>query len=371
MRRSLALLVILTSAMVALFATSGAASAPAVCTSPPPATIQAEPGVVTSGTPGPDVIYGTPGPDRIAGLGGDDVIVGFGGDDQLSGGDGNDTLCGGAGNDELAAGEGNDVLSGDAGADRLSAGGGVDSCHTDGDTAAPASCESVVTTTTSTSSTTTTTTTVTGAVRTPAIFLGYADTLHEDVRPIVPDPWRGDPGVTFLGCRDKTEECGGSYDAGAVRIDNPATNPTLTLVDAYVDIGPCRYQPWGQFFPATVGPGGTLILTQTGMLGLPQPAPCNASMNPSLRPILNFATSYGPFDTYDPNAHPPYFINCDPNRVPAPVIVLTFSNGMTLTVTDADEVLSTGGVNRWACTGLTAGAPWTPVPAANVVRAGG
>src|SRR5687768_2498057 len=77
-----------------------AQAAPVDCASPPAAgtpiagfnVIVAQPGTITSGTAGPDLIYGTSGLDRIAGLGGDDVIIGFGGDDQLYGGDGNDTL---------------------------------------------------------------------------------------------------------------------------------------------------------------------------------------------------------------------------------------------------------------------------------------
>lgn len=118
--------------------------------------IVAQPGVVTLGTEGADVIYGTEGPDRIAGLGGDDLVFGFGGDDQISGGEGSDTLCGGAGNDSLSGGPGNDVLAGgtenddlaggvgddtligDAGTNRLVGGDGTDSCT---GSATPATCE--------------------------------------------------------------------------------------------------------------------------------------------------------------------------------------------------------------------------------------
>ena len=120
--------------------------------------VVAQPGVVTVGTEGPDVIYGTEGPDRIAGLGGDDLIFGFGGSDQLSGGDGADTLCGGAGNDFLSGGAGADLLSGgtedddlaggadddglfgDAGTNRLAGGDGTDSCA---GSASPSGCETV------------------------------------------------------------------------------------------------------------------------------------------------------------------------------------------------------------------------------------
>lgn len=90
--------------------------------------IVAQPGTVTVGTEGPDVIYGTAGPDRIAGLGGDDLVFGLGGADQISGGDGADILCGGADNDDLSGGAGDDELSGDLGSNRLAGGEGTDAC---------------------------------------------------------------------------------------------------------------------------------------------------------------------------------------------------------------------------------------------------
>jgi hypothetical protein len=125
----------------------------AVCGTPPATgtpipgmtVIVAEPGVVTSGTAGPDVIYGTAGDDRIAALGGDDLVFGLGGADQLAGGDGNDTLCGGAGADSLAGGAGDDVLVGDAGTNRLAGGVGTDICIAFGDAGSQAAgCEDVI-----------------------------------------------------------------------------------------------------------------------------------------------------------------------------------------------------------------------------------
>ena len=107
-----------------------------VCDAPPATgtpvggknVIVAQPGTVTFGTEGPDVIYGTAGADRIAGLGGDDLVFGLGGADQISGGDGADVLCGGADNDDLSGGAGDDELSGDLGSNRISGGDGTDTC---------------------------------------------------------------------------------------------------------------------------------------------------------------------------------------------------------------------------------------------------
>ena len=169
----------ITAVVATVLAPSGASGAEADCVAPPPATITAQPGVVTAGTAGNDVIYGTPGDDRIAGLGGNDIVLGFGGDDQLSGGDGDDTLCGGDGNDQLAGGSGNDVLVGGAGnddlsggpgddrlvggpgTDRLVGGEGADTCGPTGGPVPPLGCETFITTTTTTSTTSTSTTVAT------------------------------------------------------------------------------------------------------------------------------------------------------------------------------------------------------------------
>ena len=115
---------------------------PTGCDSPPATgtsvggrnVVIAQPGVVTLGTEGPDVIYGTAGDDRIAGLGGDDLIFGLGGADQLAGGEGADTLCGGAGNDTLSGGGGPDLMSGGADDDDLAGGAGDDTLYGDAGT---------------------------------------------------------------------------------------------------------------------------------------------------------------------------------------------------------------------------------------------
>ncbi|MGI8810428.1 MAG: calcium-binding protein [Acidimicrobiales bacterium] len=144
--------------------TTSTTAPPSACAGRTP-TIFAQPGVVTYGTAGNDVIFGTPGDDRIAGLGGNDVIVGFGGNDQLSGGAGDDIICGGDGNDQLAGTDGDDQLFGEAGnddltgtagndrlvggpgVDRLSGGDGIDTCIAGGQvgdaSAPPPSCDTI------------------------------------------------------------------------------------------------------------------------------------------------------------------------------------------------------------------------------------
>jgi Ca2+-binding RTX toxin-like protein len=88
--------------------------------------VLAQPGSVTLGTEGPDVIYGTEGDDRIAALGGDDIVFGLGGNDRITGGDGADVACGGAGNDLIDGGADDDLLVGGGEHDDLTGAGGAD-----------------------------------------------------------------------------------------------------------------------------------------------------------------------------------------------------------------------------------------------------
>lgn len=109
------------------------ANDPGTCTPPAAGTpiggrnvVLAQPGAVTLGTDGADVIYGTEGDDRITALGGDDIVFGLGGNDRIIGGEGADVLCGGAGNDLVDGGAGDDLLVGGGEDDDLTGGGGAD-----------------------------------------------------------------------------------------------------------------------------------------------------------------------------------------------------------------------------------------------------
>lgn len=203
-----------------------------------------------------------------------------------------------------------------------------------------------------------------GPVITPAIYLGYADNYHDAAGspiPPTPSPWAGDANIVFVGCTTEAE-CG-KLDGGAIRVDNPAGNPALTLIDAYVDIGPCHFAPWVALLPVTAQPGQSIVLTQTGLLGPPMPAPCREAMDPLDWPLQNFDTSERPGDTRSPP-----FYNCDLTTGLTPVIKLVFDNGMSLTVTDAGKVLNTGGADSHTCFGVNEATPWTAVDPANVAR---
>lgn len=209
---------------------------------------------------------------------------------------------------------------------------------------------------------------------TPEVWLAYADTLHDPNVQFLPSPWEGDPGVVYLGCTQGDAACGPKFDGGAIRIDNQITNGPRTLLSAKVEIEAtdgsrkCTFTPWTSYLPEDVPAGGQMILTQTGTNGPPQAPPCDGRVDVILRPFTNFDTSEGPFDTLSPP-----FSNCNPTLVKDPVITLTFSGGMTVTVVDKGDaitgsILNTGHVDRFACTGQDEAAPWTQVPAANITR---
>jgi uncharacterized delta-60 repeat protein len=90
------------------------------------ATIVAEPGFRTKGTPGNDVIVGTSERDRIKAAGGSDLVCALGGRDKVEAGLGRDEAVGGGRRDVLAGAGGRDVLRGKRGNDRLVGGGGRD-----------------------------------------------------------------------------------------------------------------------------------------------------------------------------------------------------------------------------------------------------
>lgn len=193
----------------------------------------------------------------------------------------------------------------------------------------------------------------------PAIFVGYVDTFHDRASgqsiPFRPSPWQGDPNVVYVGCAD--EATCGRFDGGAIRIDLPATNTvTRTLTAASVVIGACTFTPWTALLPQSFGPGQQLILTQTGLLGPPMPAPCREAIDPVHWPYTNFDTSERPGDSRVTG-----IFNCD-GAGAVPVINLTFGDGTVLTVNDTQQVLNTGGRDSHACFGQNEAAPWTQVP---------
>ena len=85
------------------------------------------------------------------------------------------------------------------------------------------------------------------------VFVAYADNLRPSG--FFPTPWKGAPNTLFIGN-------GPSFDAGAIRLDNPTGAP-LPVDNVSVDLqrpGPV-FKLWGSF---TIPAHGSAILTQTG-----------------------------------------------------------------------------------------------------------
>ena len=136
---------------------------------------------------------------------------------------------------------------------------------------------------------------------------------------------------------------GDSYDAGAIRIDNASAASSLVVTGpASVTIGTCVYSPWPGL-KRTIAPGGTLILTQTG-LGVD---PCGQ----------NLGGNYN-FDTSESSGNG----NCIPVTT-VPVITLTI-NGSPTTINDTAQILNTKGIDKGACgpNSPNEAQDWTPVP---------
>lgn len=138
--RSATLFAALALTAAGLVATAGAGAAQPTCFGRA-ATIVAQAGQPTEGTPGADVIVGTSGDDRISGRGGDDLICALGGDDVVRGGRGADQVDlgagadvgrGGSGSDLILGGGGADILDGNRGHDTLRGNGGADTLSGNG-----------------------------------------------------------------------------------------------------------------------------------------------------------------------------------------------------------------------------------------------
>jgi uncharacterized repeat protein (TIGR01451 family) len=148
------------------------------------------------------------------------------------------------------------------------------------------------------------------------VFVGYADGLRGS-SPDFPAPWQGDPNVTFAGGSES-----GSFDAGAVRIDNSSTSP-VSLDGLTVDVGDTSFNSeselWSELtVPAASGEeSGHLIVTQTS--------------------DYNFDTS---------EVGPPG--DCGTPNAVIPRIHVTVA-GTTTDVSDGGQVLNTGGVDGANC----------------------
>src|SRR2546422_6512313 len=147
------------------------------------------------------------------------------------------------------------------------------------------------------------------AATTVNVFVAYADNLRASG--FFPTPWKDAPNTLFIGA-------GPSFDAGAIRLDNPTGVP-LAVDSVSVDLqrpGPVS-KLWGSF---TIPAHGSAILTQTGQ--------------------YNFDTSDAPI------ASCPTPAPSSDRRVPKVTVTI---GGIPTSLLDTGHVLDTGGFDSASC----------------------
>jgi hypothetical protein len=192
----------------------------------------------------------------------------------------------------------------------------------------------------------------------PKVFVGYVDEAANDRGSpgSHPTPWKGENGVTFVGCGftgiDECPKSGGVdvYEAGAIRIDAPASS-SIEITGASVTIGPCTYNPWPGI-DRVVPAGGLIILTQTGA----HKCTSTASEQDNFDTSESFLKSkqYEEF-----KAGGSKLGTCKSDGF-IPEITLTI-NGQTTTVNDTTQTLNTGGIDQDICNAATETRGWTPI----------
>src|SRR5439155_7850909 len=146
----------------------------------------------------------------------------------------------------------------------------------------------------------------------------------------------GETDVIFEGCgyggsdNCPTSEGEDVYDAGAIRIDAPASEG-LTVTGASVQIGPCSYSPWPGL-NVSVPAKGILIVTQTGKQKCTATNTAEQDNFDTSQSILK-SPQYTEFQKTGKCSNDGYI----------PAITLTI-NGKTTTLNDTGQVLNRGGI---------------------------
>ncbi len=161
-----------------------------------------------------------------------------------------------------------------------------------------------------------------------AVYVGYADNLRAS--PFFPVPWAGDPNVIFIG--------GGTFDAGAIRIDNTGGSPVTVNSVSVTLHGPSSCIPFGN-------PCGPLNLWGTGLV-----------IPPGFHLILTQTASFN-FDTSD-NPISSCGVPVANGTTPLPIITVTIG-GVPHQFNDTAHVLDTLGYDL-ACQGNES-EQWRPI----------
>jgi fibronectin type 3 domain-containing protein len=159
-----------------------------------------------------------------------------------------------------------------------------------------------------------------------ALFVGYYDNQHGGS--LIPSPWSGSPNTTFWG-----GSLFGAYDAGAIRLENLGSTPTVLSPGFRVDgfANGASFQLWDSYIGSgfSLQPGQNLILTQT---------------------------KYANFNTSDQ----PSISNPASSTNNQPVVHLTL-DGQANNFTDSNQVLNTGGYDPGAAYGTSETTSWQPL----------
>jgi hypothetical protein len=166
------------------------------------------------------------------------------------------------------------------------------------------------------------------------VFVGYADTLRPSG--FFPSIWIGDPNVV------SQTTLPGTFDSGAVRIDNTGATPiTITNFTVTLNGGAPSFSIWG---PLTINPGKIGIFTQTASFnfdssdsgpfgGLPP-----ADLAPTV-PGNNLIGGCSSAAAVFAAALPSEQATCN-SHIP---VVTFMENGTAITAKDTGHILNTGG----------------------------
>jgi hypothetical protein len=159
------------------------------------------------------------------------------------------------------------------------------------------------------------------------VSLAYYDTEHAS--PTTPVPWRGSPNTTFFGSPDVN----GVWDTGGILVSNLGPGDTLIgsalIVDGFANGASFRLWDSNLGGGLTLHPGQNVIFAGPG----------SGTFDTSDQPIIADPTQRT-------NNHPVVHITID---------------GTRYNLTDATQVLNTGGFDPGNAYGISESRPWTQI----------
>ncbi len=170
------------------------------------------------------------------------------------------------------------------------------------------------------------------------VSVGYADSARGN--PDLPVPWKGSPHTTFIGDS-------GSYDSGAIKLDNTTSTPisvtgvTVVFPNHNLYNGNLPFNLWGSF---EVPANSSVILAETNGQ--------NFDVSDYGIPGVSCSTMAGP----------------DNNP---PQILLKVSDAVTATLLDTGHVLDTGGLDSVNCPRGNESLQWRAISTGGATVSGG